>query len=98
MRTLPSRLLPGLALAAASFAAASPLAAADFAIGARAGTLGAGVELTAGLARQLDLRVGAHGGSYSERREASDVEYDATADVRAATALLDWHPGGRAFR
>ncbi len=98
MRAPAARLLLGLVLAGAPLAAAPPLAAADFALAARAGTLGAGVELTAGLASQLDVRLGAHGGSYSERREASDVEYDATAEVRAATALLDWHPGGRAFR
>ena len=28
----------------------------------------------------------------------SDIEYDAEAKLRTATALLDWHPGGRGFR
>lgn len=93
---------PHLAVAALALGstvlATPPLAAAELALGASAGTLGAGVELTAGLARQLNLRLGAHGGSYDDRREASDIEYDATARVRAGTALLDWHPGARSFR
>ena len=28
----------------------------------------------------------------------SGIEYDATARLRTATALLDWHPGGHGFR
>ncbi len=72
--------------------------AADFAVGGNVGTLGLGAELTAGLGPQVNLRVGAHAGSYDDRRVADDIEYDATADVRAGTALLDWHLGGSSFR
>jgi hypothetical protein len=71
---------------------------AEVAIAGKAGTLGAGVELTAGLSRQLNARFGVNAYSYSDRREASDIEYDGEADLRTATALLDWHPGGRGFR
>ncbi|HKV09260.1 MAG TPA: hypothetical protein VJ725_14040 [Thermoanaerobaculia bacterium] len=77
--------------------AASP-GAAQVALGAKAGTLGAGAELTVGLSRQLNTRLGVNGFNYSERREASDIEYDGEASLRTATALLDWHPGGRGFR
>jgi hypothetical protein len=77
--------------------AASP-GAAQVALGAKGGTLGAGVELTVGLSRQLNTRLGINGFEYSERREASDIEYDGEASLRTATALLDWHPGGRGFR
>lgn len=77
--------------------AASP-GAAQVALGAKAGTLGAGAELTVGLSRQLNTRLGVNGFEYSERREASDIEYDGEASLRTATALLDWHPGGRGFR
>jgi hypothetical protein len=98
LRSHHAPLLPAAILTCAFLAAAPPLAAADFAFGGSAGTLGVGVELTAGIAPQLHLRVGAHAGSYDDRREASDIEYDATARVRAGTARLDWHPGGRAFR
>lgn len=77
--------------------AASP-GAAQVALGAKAGTLGAGAELTVGLSRQLNTRLGLNAFDYSERREASDIEYDGEASLRTATALLDWHPGGRGFR
>ena len=72
--------------------------AADFAVGGQVGTLGLGVELTAGLGPLVNARFGGHFGSYEDRRVADDIEYDATADVRAGTALLDWHPGGGSFR
>jgi hypothetical protein len=77
--------------------AASP-GAAEVALGAKAGTLGAGAELTVGLSPQLNTRLGVNGFDYSDRREASDIEYDAEASLRTATALLDWHPGGHGFR
>lgn len=77
--------------------AASP-GAAQVALGAKAGTLGVGAELTVGLSRQLNTRLGVNGFEYTERREASDIEYDGEASLRTATALLDWHPGGRGFR
>lgn len=77
---------------------AMPADAADVAIGAKAGTLGIGAELTVGLGRQVNGRVGFGAYQYSERREASDIEYDAEANLRAGTAFLDFHPGGRGFR
>lgn len=63
-----------------------------------AGTLGAGVELSFGGSRSVQGRIGAHGYNYSDRREASDIEYDAEANLRTLTGFLDWHPGGRGFR
>jgi hypothetical protein len=71
-----------LALPASAFA--------DVAVAGTAGTLGAGVELTAGISPQINSRFG--------RREASDIEYDGEANLRTVTALLDYHPGGRGFR
>jgi hypothetical protein len=68
-------------------------------IAAKAGSLGLGLELTAGFAPQVDFRLGANGFSYTDdHRKISQIEYGATAKLRNATALLDWHPGGRAFR
>jgi hypothetical protein len=78
--------------------AAAPPARAEVALGAKVGTLGAGVELTAGLSPQWNARLGLQGGSYTDRREVSDIEYDATLDLRSASAILDWHPGGRGLR
>ncbi|HEX5719542.1 MAG TPA: hypothetical protein VF179_25505 [Thermoanaerobaculia bacterium] len=78
---------------------ALPAAAlAEVGIAGTAGTLGLGAELTIGGSSQLEGRLGIHGYEYSERREASDIEYDGEASLRTATAFLDWHPGGRSFR
>ena len=71
---------------------------AEVAIAGKAGTLGVGAELTVGLSRQVNARLGANAYSYSDRREASGIEYDGEAKLRTGTALLDWHPGGRGFR
>lgn len=71
---------------------------AQVALGAKASTLGGGVELTLGISPQLNARLGANAFSYSDRREVSEIEYDADANLRTGTALLDWHPGGRGFR
>jgi hypothetical protein len=72
---------------------------AEVAVAAKAGTLGLGAELTVGLSPQVNVRLGANGYNYEdEGREVSDIVYDAEANLRTATALFDWHPGGRGFR
>jgi len=69
------------------------------ALGGKAGSLGLGLELTVGLSPQLNARLGANGFNYTDdHRQVSQIEYDATARLRTATALLDWHPGGHGFR
>lgn len=84
--------------AAALLVLVSAPAGAQVAITGKGGTLGVGAELTVRLAPQLNGRLGINGYNYSDRREASDIEYDAEANLRTATALLDWHPGGGGFR
>ncbi len=93
MRTL---LAAGACIAILALAPSPGLA--DAALAGKAGTLGVGVELTAGISRQVNARFGLNGFTYSERREASGIEYDAEANLQTATALLDFHPGGRGFR
>ena len=92
-----SRLATAAAAAVLWFLAAEP-GRAEVALAGKAGTLGAGAELTLGLSRQLNARLGANAYSYSDRREASDIEYDGEAKLRTGTAWLDWHPGGGGFR
>lgn len=88
--------IPFFALAA--FVSLLPSARAEVALAGKAGTLGLGAELTAGLSPQWNVRLGANAFDYSERREVSDIEYDGEARLRNATAFLDWHPGGGGFR
>ncbi|HMC50467.1 MAG TPA: hypothetical protein VKH20_07450, partial [Solirubrobacterales bacterium] len=79
-----------LAAAALFFLAAAP-GRAQVAIAGKAGSLGLGLELTLGISPQLNARLGANGFNYTDsHREVSGIEYDATAKLRTATALLDW--------
>src|SRR6185436_3991695 len=65
----------GAAAALLCLLSSGPADAADVALGGKAGTLGLGVELTVGLGRQWNTRLSANGFNYSDRREASDIEY-----------------------
>ncbi len=72
---------------------------AEVAVAGKAGSLGLGLELTVGLSPQVNTRLGVNGFNYTDNgRRVSQIEYDATAKLRTATALLDWHPGGYGFR
>lgn len=71
-------------------------------IGARAGTLGPGLEITANLVPALNVRVGANYFTYSRTDRLDDlevaVEYDADLTLNSLRALLDWHPWGNQLR
>jgi len=92
------KVCPGAVAALLCLLSSGPADAADVAIGGKGGTLGLGIELTVGLGQQWNTRLGLNGFDYSDRREASGIEYDAEAQLRTAAALLDFHPGGRGFR
>lgn len=94
-RTNPLVLLAA-ALALTSFASLS--AAQNVALGLKAGTLGAGLDLTVGLAPVVNLRVGAQAFSYSRTLSEEGISYDGKADLRSAWLLLDFHPGGKGTR
>ena len=60
-------------------------ARAEVALGAKAGTLGGGVELTVGLSPQWNVRLGGNAYNYTDDgREASGIFYDAKARLRTA--------------
>jgi len=94
----PRHVWTGAAAALLCLLSSAPADAADVAFGGKGGTLGLGLELTVGLSEQWNGRFGLNGFDYSDRREESDIEYDAEAQLRTASALLDFHPGGRGFR
>jgi len=75
-----------------------PAQAAGLALGARASTLGLGVDLTTAFTSFLNGRAGFNYFSYSETRTESDVRYDADLKLQSVTALLDWHPFAGGFR
>jgi hypothetical protein len=86
------------ALGCALLGAAALTRAQAIAIAAKVGTTGAGADLTIGLARTLNLRLGAQGWSRSETRTEQEIEYDAELSLVSGEVLLDLHPGGRGFR
>jgi hypothetical protein len=81
-----------------SLLVASALPAQGVAVAAKAGSTGAGLDLTIGLARAVNLRVGGQGFKRSETRTEQEIEYDADLDLLSGQVLLDLHPGGRGFR
>jgi hypothetical protein len=98
-RTIATRRARTAAGAALLFAILARPAQAEVALSAKGGTLGGGVELTVGLSSQWNVRLGGNAFDYTDnRREVSGIFYDAKAQLRTATALLDFHPGGGGFR
>ncbi len=88
-------------LLAIAFALVSPSGrsqAQGVALGLKAGTLGAGLDLTIGLAPSFNLRAGVQGFSLSRSFTEQDLTYDGKASLRSAWLLLDVHPGGKATR
>jgi hypothetical protein len=72
--------------------------AGSFALGAKVGTTGLGVEGTYGLRENVNLRGGLYGFTYSTDVEETDVDYDADLKLRSAALLADWHPFNGGFR
>ena len=68
------------------------------AIAPKIGTTGAGADVTIGVARSLNLRLGAQGWTRSETRTEQEIEYDADLSLVSGQILLDVHPGGGGFR
>ena len=87
-----------LGLGIAATATAVTGLAQGVALAAKAGTTGIGADLTVGLARSLNLRLGAQAYTRSETRTEQEIEYDAKLELVSGEILLDVHPGGRGFR
>ena len=88
------RFVAGVAL----LLAFSPAAWADVGVLLKAGTLGAGIDVTKGISENLAVRLQANALSYSENITESDVDYSADLELKSAGLLLDWHPFSGAFR
>ncbi len=87
--------MPRLSSLALLLAVTAPPASAQFALAARAGTLGLGVEGSALVTPNIGVRAGANFFSYSFTRTESDVTFDADLDFKAVTAFVDLYPSAR---
>lgn len=73
-------------------------APADTSIGARAGTLGVGGEISYAVSQSLALRLGSDAYSRTGTANREGIEYDYTAKLRTASLLADWFPLANNFR
>lgn len=76
----------------------SSSAMAGVGVGVRAGTFGFGADFDIGLTESLNLRLGYNTFSYDETIEDTEVTYDGTLKIGAASAILDWHVFKGGFR
>lgn len=89
----------GIVLAATVLSLGCGAAGADsFAVGARAGTTGLGLEGTWRLTDSVNLRGGYYAFDYGTDLEEDGVEYDGDLRLRNAAVFADWHPFGGTFR
>ena len=70
----------------------------DVGIGAKAGTLGAGLEMTFALQDDLALRGGINYIKFDFDSTISEIDYTMEPEFTNLTMLLDWHPFSGAFR
>ncbi|MEE4166356.1 MAG: hypothetical protein V2I35_10170 [Desulfocapsaceae bacterium] len=66
-------------------------------IGVKAGTLGAGVELSTSVVDNLRLRGGFNYLTYSFDSTISEIDYDFETEFNSISLILDWHPFGNSF-
>ncbi len=71
---------------------------ADVGVLLKAGTLGAGLDVSVGMSESLGLRLQANALSYEDDFTESDVDYSADLKLQSAGLLLDWHPFSGVFR
>ena len=71
---------------------------ADVGVLLKAGTLGAGLDVSVGMSESLGLRLQANALSYEDDLTESDVDYSGDLELKSAGLLLDWHPFSGVFR
>lgn len=84
--------------AAAALALAAPTAGADIGINPRIGTLGYGIELSAGVSDKLSVGLGFNNRRWKRQDNTDGVDYDYDLRLRSAELLANFHPMGGAFR
>ncbi len=70
----------------------------DWDVGAKASTLGVGIEVRRSFGESFALRAVVNSYSYGVNEDVDDVEYDGDLDLQSAGLIADWHPAGNSFR
>jgi hypothetical protein len=80
------------------YAAAVPAVERDFGADVKAGTLGAGAELSKAFGDNFSLGLGINRYDYKTAKTESGVDYDITFKLQSVSLLASYHPFGGAFR
>lgn len=92
-------MLKALSVLALGTAIALPASAsAELALGLKAGTPGAGLELTYGINDSLNARLGYNRFDYDYETTEDGIDYEGDLKLESFSALLDWHPMKGNFR
>jgi hypothetical protein len=71
-------------------------------VGIQGGTTGYGAEVTAGITKNINVRVGGNIFSYAMdgvmEDDNVDIAYDSKMEMSNFSAIVDFHPGGKAFK
>jgi hypothetical protein len=78
-------------------AATAPTVSAQVGLSIRAGTLGAGGELSLRPNRYLGIRVGGNYLTFTRSATVEGIAYDLTPKLQSGSGILDLHPFGNAF-
>lgn len=86
-----------LATVATVMLGTSSAAMAEFGVGVKASTLGAGIELGTALTDTLAARVALNKYSKDDDQTIDDIDYTAELDLNSSALFLDWHPFSGTF-
>ncbi len=70
----------------------------DWGVNLKAGTLGAGVELSKGLSDKFSVSLGFNAYNYKTSDTTSDISYDFKLELQSAALLANYHPFSGVFR
>ena len=70
----------------------------DVSVGAKGGTLGAGIEMGVDLSDNFTLRGGFNYLQFDFNTTISDIDYNFEPEFKNGSLLLDWHPFTNSFR
>lgn len=90
--------IPMIVLALSGLLFSTLSIAAGIGVGAKAGTLGLGVEITKGFTPTVNGRLGLNNYKLDASGTESDIDYDADLKLDSVAALVDWHPFSGGFR
>ena len=84
--------------AASTLALSASVVCADIGVNVKAGTLGAGVELSKGFSDKLSVGLALNAYTYKTTDKTSNVDYDYKFELQSAGLLANYHPFSGIFR